>query len=111
MRKIITIFIILSSVYVNLYGKESLTDGLLFHFDFLKAEGKRVIADQTGKFKCLSEGYDFHLQNGGLRIAPEAKIAVPMPKKMNGKQMSFSLWLITDGKTKNVIFFKGLHLP
>ena len=94
---------------VNLFGKTSLDDGLIFHFDFSKAAAKKTVADSTGKFKCFSDKHTFALQNKGLRIAPDADFAIPMPKKMNGKKMSFSLWLVTYGKKNNVIFFKGLH--
>ncbi|MBE6394089.1 MAG: hypothetical protein E7044_08570 [Lentisphaerae bacterium] len=94
---------------VNLSGRTSLDDGLIFHFDFSKAAAKKTVADSTGKFKCFSDKHTFALQNKGLRIAPDADFTIPMPQKMNGKKMSFSLWLVTDGKKSNVIFFKGLH--
>ena len=41
----------------------SLRGEMLFHFDFSKAGGKKEISDKTGKFRCTSEGYDFHIQN------------------------------------------------
>ena len=92
---------------VNLSGRTSLDDGLIFHFDFSKAAAKKTVADSTGKFKCFSDKHMFALQDKGLRIAPEADFTIPMPKKMNGKKMSFSLWLVTDGKKKQRDFFQG----
>lgn len=107
MKKFISFYILL--LCIALSGVNSAPGNLRFHFDFAKAGGKKSISDLTGRFKCLSDGYNFYLEKGGLRIAPEVRLSVPMPEKMNGKQMSFSLWLVSDGKKSNVIFFKGLH--
>lgn len=102
MKKLLTLSVLCLSA-LSLYGE------MLFHFDFSKANGKKEISDRTGKFRCISEGYDFYIQNSALRIAPDAKITVPMKKKSDGKTMSFCSWVLTGGKGNNVIFFKGLH--
>ena len=82
---------------------------MVFHFDFSQAEGKKEIPDKTGRFRCCSEAYKFHTENGALRVAPDAKLTVPMEKKNDGTAMSFCAWLVTNGKGSNVVFFKGLH--
>lgn len=71
MKRLLTLSVLCLSA-LSLYGE------MLFDFDFSKANGKKEISDRTGKFRCISEGYDFHIQNGALRIAPDAKITVPM---------------------------------
>ena len=56
MKKALAFFLLCLTVF-------SLQAEMLFHFDFSKANGKKEISDRTGKFRCISEGYDFHIQN------------------------------------------------
>ena len=53
--KFLTVFL----MTVNLFGKTSLADGLIFHFDFSKSAGKKSVADLTGKFKCFADKHMF----------------------------------------------------
>ena len=85
--------------------------GLVFHFDFSEAGGKRKITDQTGGFSCQSETADFQVEQNALRIAPGAKISIPSEKLPDlSEEMTVSAWIFKSS-TPDVapILMKGIH--
>ncbi len=103
----VTAFLILP-----ILSKADDTEGLVFHFDFSGAKGKKEITDETGKIKCVSESADFLIEHNALRLASGARIFIPNQESLpqTDKQLSFSLWILPNAYGFCPLIFKG-RLP
>jgi beta-galactosidase len=83
----------------------------VFHFDFKDAAGKREVADESGKFRVVSETAELQVERGALRIAPGARLSIPAEGLPDlSRAMTASAWIFKSS-TPDVtpILMKGVH--
>ena len=85
--------------------------GLIFHFDFKDAAGKKVYADKTGKFKAHVKDGAFAVQSGALRTSVGAQITVPDTRKPQSvKALTVMSWILKKSTPDHTpILSKGEH--
>lgn len=85
--------------------------GLVFHFDFKDAAGKKEYRDKTGKFKAVVKDGAFAVQSGALRTAIGAQISVPDTRKPRPvKKLTVMSWILKKSTPDHTpILAKGEH--
>ena len=85
--------------------------GLIFHFDFKDAAGKKVYADKTGNFKAHVKDGAFAVQSGALRTSVGAQITVPDTRKPQSvKALTVMSWILKKSTPDHTpILSKGEH--
>lgn len=85
--------------------------GLVFHFDFKDADGKKEYADKTGRFKAFVKDGSFAVQSGALRTSVGARITVPDTRKpAAAKELTVMSWLLKKSTPDHTpILSKGEH--
>ena len=86
-------------------------NGLVFHFDFKDAAGKKEHVDKTGKFKAVVKDGKFAVQSGALRTSVGAQISVPDHRPpQTAKELTVMSWILKKSTPDHTpILSKGEH--
>ena len=86
-------------------------NGLVFHFDFSKADGQSSLIDATGRVTAQVNRGSFVVQHGGLRIANGAQVFIPanqLPSMTD--ELTVCAWVMKGYFAgTHPILFKGEH--